>query len=74
MQFNLQYIAEHVIESTNVNEYIKKVKSKEKICETFVVTKENLINILIKSKNKTAKLYLDKVNDGSINEGIFNET
>jgi prophage antirepressor-like protein len=74
MKFNLHYVVQNIVESTSIKEYIKKVLLKEEFGGTYIISKENLIPLLEKAKSQKAKDYLVKINDGSVVDGLFDET
>jgi hypothetical protein len=57
----LNDIAEKLIGSTNIKEYMKKIPNKEYINGNCYITKDHMIEILLKSKADIAKKYLEYV-------------
>ena len=55
----LNDIAEKLIGSTNIKEYMKKIPNKEYINGNCYITKDHMIEILLKSKADVAKKYLE---------------
>jgi prophage antirepressor-like protein len=55
----LNDIAEKLIGSTNIKEYMKKIPNKEYINGNCYITKDHMIEILLKSKAELAKKYLE---------------
>jgi prophage antirepressor-like protein/predicted GIY-YIG superfamily endonuclease len=62
----LNDIAEKIINSTNVKEFVKKIKDKKLINSNYYITYEAMINLLNKSKSITAKKYLEYLNNKNI--------
>ena len=70
----LNDIAEKLILSKNVKEYMKKIKNKEYINGNYYITKIDMKNILIKSKSKLSIEYLKYINDqDKSKENIIND-
>ena len=59
----LNDIAEKLILSKNVKEYIKKINNKEWIKGNYYISKENMKNILSKSKTVIGQQYLNFISD-----------
>jgi len=55
----LNDIAEKLIGSTNIKEYIKKIQNKEWLDGNYYITKDHMIEILLRSKAEAAKKYLE---------------
>jgi uncharacterized protein YbcV (DUF1398 family) len=62
----LNDIAEKIINSTNVKEFVKKIKDKKLVNSNYYITYEAMINLLNKSKSITAKKYLEYLNNKNI--------
>ena len=60
--FCLNDIAEHLIKSTNIKEFMKKIPNKKSINGNFYITRENMVEILEKSKSVIAHEYLGYIN------------
>ena len=58
----LNDIADKLIESTNIKEYMKKIQNKEWIDGKYYITKDHMMHILIKSKAYAAKDIIYKNN------------
>ena len=57
----LNDIAEKLVGSTNVREYVKKIPNKEYINGNCYITKDHMIEILLKSTSTVCKEFLHKV-------------
>jgi hypothetical protein len=55
----LNDIAEKLIGSTNIREYMKKIPNKQYINGNCYITRNHMIEILLKSKVDAAKKYLE---------------
>ena len=64
--FCLNDIAEHLIKSTNIKEFMKKIPNKKSINGNFYITKETMVEILEKSKSVIAHEYLGYINKENI--------
>lgn len=62
----LNDIAEKLILSKNVKEYIKKIKNKEWIKGNYYISKDDMISILCKSKSNIGQEYLKYITKDSI--------
>lgn len=71
----LNDIAEKLILSKNIKEYMKKIKNKQCINGNYYITKDDMKNILIKSYSKLAIEYLKYINDqdNQSNKNITND-
>jgi len=73
----LNDIAEKIINSKNVKEFVKKIEGKKLINRNYYITYDSMINLLNKSKSITAKEYLEflknKNSKNKVKEIIINE-